>query len=407
VPSRRGGGKARVPGGGGHLNEPKVTVTRRGAERLARGHLWIYRADVERAPAGLEGGDVVALADGRGRFLAKAFWSARSKIALRVVTRDEEPVDEAFFARRIARAIELRERLFGDERFLRLVHGEADLLPGLVVDRYGDAAALQTLVPATDRRKALFADLVAGALALRTVVERNDVRVRELEGLPQTKGVLRGGDPGPIEHREGDVRMAVDLLAGQKTGAFLDQRENHLRAGEYARGRCLDCFSYAGGFALQLARRAEQVIAVEMQPNAAALLRENVARNRAANVEAVEANAFDYLRDRAEEEPAFDLVVLDPPAFAKSKEALPGARRGYKEVNLRAMLVLREGGILVTSSCSHHLSEEMLEELVLDAANDAGRRLQVLERRGAGRDHPVLMGVPETRYLKTLFLRVL
>ncbi len=389
------------------MEERKVGVTRRGAERLAAGHLWIYRADVEKLPAGVEGGDVVALVDGRGRFLAKAFWSARSKISLRVVTRDEVPVDTSFFAERLAQAIDLRRRVFGDERFVRLVHGEADLLPGLVVDRYGDAAVLQTLVPAMERRKGLLADLVADALSLRTVVERNDVRVRELEGLPQVKGVVRGEPPGPIAYREGDVRMTIDLLSGQKTGTFLDQRENHLRAGEYARGRCLDCFSYAGGFALQLARRAESVVAVEMQPNAVALLRENVALNRAANVEVVEANAFDDLRDRAEQEPAFDLVVLDPPAFAKSKDALPAARRGYKEVNLRALLVLRPGGVLITASCSYHLAEGELEAIVLDAANDAGRRVQVLERRGAGRDHPVLLGVPETRYLKCLFLRVL
>ena len=219
--------------------------------------------------------------------------------------------------------------------------------------------------------------------------------------------MLRGEAPGPIEYREGEARMRLDLLAGQKTGAFLDQRENHLRAGEYARGRCLDCFSYAGGFALQLARRAERVTAVEMQPTAAGLLRENALLNRAENLEIVEANAFDWLRDRAEEEPAYDLVVLDPPAFAKNKDSLPAAKRGYKEVNLRAMMVLREGGILVTCSCSYHLSEAMLEELVLSAANDAGRRVQLVERRGAGRDHPVLLGVPETRYLKCLFLRIL
>jgi len=387
--------------------EPQVRISRRGAERLQGGHLWIYRTDVEKAPPTLEGGDVVALVDGRGRFLAKAFWSARSKIALRVVTREEEPVDEAFLAARLSAAIALRERTFGEERFVRLVHGEADLLPGLVVDRYGDAAVMQTLIPATDRRKGLLADLLANALSLATVVERNDVRVRELEGLAQVKGVLRGAPPGPIEYREGEVRMRIDLLAGQKTGTFLDQRENHLRAGEYARGRCLDCFSYAGGFALQLARRAEAVTAVEMQPGAAALLRENAALNRAGNLEIVEANAFDYLRDRSEEEPAFDLVVLDPPAFAKNKESLPAARRGYKEVNLRAIQVLRPGGMLVTASCSYHLSEEALEALVLDAANDAGRRVQLVERRGAGRDHPVLLGVPETRYLKCLFLRVL
>jgi 23S rRNA (cytosine1962-C5)-methyltransferase len=389
------------------MDEPRVRITRRGAERLQGGHLWIYRADVEEAPAALEAGDVVALVDGRGRFQAKAFWSSRSKIALRVVTRDEEPVDEAFFAARLAAAIDLRERAFGAERFVRLVHGEADLLPGLVVDRYGEAAVLQTLVPATDRRKALLADLVADALSLRTVVERNDVRVRELEGLSQTKGVLRGEPPDPVEYQEGEVRMRIDLLAGQKTGAFLDQRENHLRAGAYARGRCLDCFSYAGGFALQLARGAERVTAVELQAGAAALLRANALLNRADNLEVVEANAFDYLRDRSEEEPAFDLVVLDPPAFAKSKDALPAARRGYKEVNLRALQILRPGGVLVTASCSYHLPEEALEALVLDAANDAGRRVQVLERRGAGRDHPVLLGVPETRYLKCLFLRAL
>jgi 23S rRNA (cytosine1962-C5)-methyltransferase len=388
------------------MDEARVTITRRGAERLARGHVWVYRGDVERAPAALEPGDVVLVADGRGRFLAKAFWSARSQIALRVVTGDEEPVDEAFFARRLASALELRDRAFGDELFLRLVHGEADLLPGLVVDRYGDAAVVQTLIPATDRRKELLAELIAGATGVRTVVERNDVRVRELEGLAQVKGVLRGPEPGPVELREGEVRMRVDLLAGQKTGAFLDQRENRLRAGEYAGGRCLDCFSYAGGFALQLARRAEQVTAVEMQASAAALLRENAALNRAANLEVVEANAFDWLRDRSEEEPIFDLVVLDPPAFAKNKQALAPARRGYKEVNLRALQVLREGGILVTASCSYHMPEATFEEIVLEAANDAGRRVQLLERRGAGRDHPVLLGVPETRYLKTLFLRV-
>ena len=386
--------------------EPKVTISRRGSERIARGHLWVYRSDVEKTPSELESGTVVALVDGRGRFLAKAFWSARSKITLRVVTRDEVPVDEGFFAGRLSAAIELRQRLFGDEPCLRLVHGEADLLPGLVVDRYGDVAVVQTLIPATDQRKQLVADLLWNALSLRCVLERNDVKVRELEGLPQQKGILRGAPPGPLELREGAVRMRLDVLGGQKTGAFLDQRENHLRAGEYARGRCLDCFSYAGGFALQLARGAERVTAVEMQAGAAALLRENALLNRAENLEVVEENAFDYLRDRSEEEPQYELVVLDPPAFAKNKESIPAARRGYKEVNLRAMQVLRPGGILFTSSCSYHLSESMFEEIVLDAANDAGRRVQVLERRGAGRDHPVLLGVPETRYLKCLVARL-
>jgi 23S rRNA (cytosine1962-C5)-methyltransferase len=386
--------------------EPVVTVTRRGVERLERGHPWIYRSDVEKAPASLAGGDVVALQDGRRRFRGKAFWSARSQIALRLLTREEVPVDDGFFAARLERAAALREQAFPGEPAVRLVHGEADLLPGLVVDRYGDVAVMQTLVPGTDRMKAFLADLLWNTYGLRAVVERNDARVRQLEGLPVQKGVLRGVEPGPVEHREGQVRMRLDVLGGQKTGAFLDQRENHLRAGEYARGRCLDCFSYAGGFALQLALRAAEVTAVEMQPAAAALLRENVALNRAANVAVVEANAFDFLRDEAEKEPSWDLVVLDPPAFARNKQSVPAARRGYKEVNLRALQVLRPGGLLVTASCSYHVSEALLEEILLEAANDAGRQVQVLERRGAGRDHPVLLGAPETRYLKCFVARV-
>lgn len=387
------------------MNEPIVEITRRGAERLQKGHLWIYRSDVAKAP-GAQAGDVVAVVDGRRRFLAKAFWSARSQIALRVVTRDEEPVDDAFLAGRLASARALRERAFPGEAAWRMVHGEADLLPGLVVDRYGDVFVMQTLVPATERRKGALAELLASAHGAATVVERNDVRVRELEGLAQVKGVVRGPPPGPLEYREGEVLLRIDVLEGQKTGAFLDQRENHVRAGEYAQGRCLDCFSYAGGFALQLARRAAEVTAVEMQPTAAGLLRGNAALNGTANLEIVEQNAFDYLRDRSEEAPAWDLVVLDPPAFAKNKESLAGARRGYKEINLRALQILRPGGILITASCSYHLSEALLEELVLEAARDAGREVQLLERRGAGRDHPVLLGVPETRYLKCLVARV-
>ena len=279
-------------------------------------------------------------------------------------------------------------------------------MPGLVVDRFGDVAVMQTLVPATDRRKGLLAELLAAALPLRSVVERNDVRVRELEGLPLVKGVLRGEPPGPVEYREGEARMKLDVLGGQKTGAFLDQRENRLAAGRYASGRCLDCFSYAGGFALQLAQRAEQVTAVEMQAPAAALARENAALNRAENLEVVEGNAFDCLRDASERPPEFDLVVLDPPAFAKNKDSIPAARRGYKEVNLRAMQILKPGGLLVTASCSYHMPEPAFEELLLEAARDAGRPAQIIERRGAGRDHPVLMGVPETRYLKCFFVRL-
>jgi 23S rRNA (cytosine1962-C5)-methyltransferase len=232
------------------------------------------------------------------------------------------------------------------------------------------------------------------------------VRVRELEGLAQVKGVLVGQDPGPVEVSEGRVRLRLDLLAGQKTGSFLDQRESRLRAGEYARGRALDCFSYTGGFALQMAARADEVVAVEMQPHAAALLRENAALNGAGNVRVEESNAFDFLRDESEKGRTWDTIVLDPPAFAKGKASVEAAKRGYKEVNLRAFQALRPGGVLVTASCSFHVSAQAFEEVVEDAARDAGRAVQVLERRGAGRDHPERMGMPESRYLKCLVLRV-
>lgn len=385
--------------------EPMVVLSRKGVERLQRGHPWVYRSDVTTPPRG-EGADVVALVDGRGRFQGKAFWSDRSQIAVRLLTRDEEPVDDAFFARRIASAAGLRRRVFGEETLWRAVHGESDLLPGLVADRYGDVGVIQTLVPGTERRKQLLASLLASELGLRGVLERNDVRVRELEGMAQVKGPVLGADPGPVEVREGAVRFRLDLLAGQKTGSFLDQRENHLRAGEYARGRALDCFSYAGGFALQMAARADEVVAVEMQPGAAAMLRENAALNGAANVRVEERNAFDLLRDESDRGRTWDTIVLDPPAFAKNKTSVDAARRGYKEVNLRAFQALREGGVLVTASCSYHVSAEAFEELVQDAARDAGRAVQVLERRGAGRDHPERLGMPESRYLKCLVLRV-
>ena len=387
--------------------EKIVTVSRRGAERVANGHPWIYRSDVEKEPADVASGDVVAIVDGRRRFLAKAFWSSRSKITLRLLTRDEVPIDEAFFAARIAAAIGLRERAFPEEPCVRLVHGEADLLPGLVVDRYGDVAVMQTLVPATDRLKPALADMLWNAFRLRCVIERNDVRVRELEGLPLVKGLIRGVEPGILEYREGAVRMKLDPLGGQKTGAFLDQRENHLRAGEYAAGRCLDCFTYSGGFALQLARRAEQVTAVEMQPLAANLARENAQLNGAENMDVVEANAFDFLRDESEKEPAYDMVVLDPPAFAKNKDSIPAARRGYKEINLRAMRMIPEGGFLITCSCSYHMKSELFKAVVADAALDAHRRLRLVEERAQGVDHPIVVGYDESHYLKCLIYEVL
>jgi len=394
---------------GATSDEPTVVLSKRAVDRLAQGHVWIYRSDIA-APGTLSGGEVVRLADERGWFAGKAFYGSKSQIAVRLLTREDEPVDEDFFVRRLSQAIGMRDTVRPDperRRATRLVHGEADLLPGLIVDRYADCLSIQTLIEATDARRDLFAALLERLLAPRAIVERNDVRVRAHEGLEQRKGMLRGADPGPIEFLEGEVRLVADLLTGQKTGAFLDQAENRIEAGLYARGRALDCFTYGGAFALQLARKTERVIAVDISEQAAAQGRETAARNRADNVEFRVANAFDLLRAESEAGERYDTIVLDPPAFAKSKDTIDAALRGYKEINLRAFHLLSPGGALITCSCSFHVDEATFEHTVLQAASDAKRSVQVIERRGAAKDHPTLLGVPETRYLKCLILRVL
>src|SRR5438094_2263946 len=389
--------------------EPEVTLSRRGLDRLRSGHVWVYRSDV-RAPGALQGGEVVRLVDERGWFAGKAFYGKQSQISVRLLTREEEPIDEAFFARRLEQARALREAAAPDpelRRAGRVVHGEADLLPGLMVDRYADCLVVQTLIEATDARRELFADLLQQLWKPRAIVERNDVKVRAHEGLPLRKGLLRGAEPGPIEFLEGEVKLVADLLEGQKTGAFLDQAENRIESGRYARGRALDCFTYGGAFALQLARRANQVTAVDISEQATAQGREAAARNGAKNVEFKVANAFDLLRAESEAGERYDTIVLDPPAFAKTKSSIDAALRGYKEINLRAFHLLSPGGVLVTCSCSFHIDEAIFERTVLQAASDAKRSVQVVERRGAARDHPTLLGVPETRYLKCLILRVI
>jgi len=384
----------------------RVIVTKRGADRIRAGHPWIYRSDVVSVPGAVESGDAVAVADDRGRPMGTAFYGAVSQIALRFLSRDRVEVDEAFLRGRIASALALRERLFPGVTSLRLIHGEADLLPGLVVDRYGDTLSIQTGIPATDRRKDAICDWLQELTGAAAIVERNDGRTRLLEDLPQVKGVLRGSYQGPSVYREGDAVIAVDLLEGQKTGAFLDQRENHLRAGAYASGRALDLFSYAGGFALQLAKGADAVRAVEISDSACETIRGNAAASGRDNVEVVCANVFDFLRDEIAEAARYDTIVLDPPAFAKSKSAIAAATRGYKEVNLRALQLLAPGGVLLTFTCSYHVSPDAFEALVTEAARDARRDVQIIERLGAGRDHPVLLTAPETRYLKGLVLRV-
>ncbi|AKU91841.1 class I SAM-dependent rRNA methyltransferase [Vulgatibacter incomptus] len=383
----------------------RVNITKRGVDRLRAGHPWIYRSDLLGNPGdSIESGAAVEVADDKGRPQGTAFYSVQSQIALRMIARETVEPDRAFFRSKLASAIALRERLFPGATALRLVHGEADLLPGLVVDRYGDHLSIQTPIPATERRKELIADLLEELLKPAGIVERNDARSRLLEGLDQTKGILRGSYEGPTEYREGDTILSVDLLEGQKTGAFLDQRENHIKAGDYAKGRALDLFSYAGGFALQLARGAKSVRAVEISEAACETIGRNAERT-GRDVDVVCANVFDWLRDELSSGARYDTIVLDPPAFAKSKSAIPAATRGYKEVNLRALQLLAPGGVLLTFTCSYHVGPEDFEAIVTDAARDAKREVQVLERLGAGRDHPVLLTAPETRYLKGLVLR--
>jgi 23S rRNA (cytosine1962-C5)-methyltransferase len=389
------------------MAQATVRIGKRGVERWRAGHPWIYLADVEASPATLTGGEVVRVEDSRGWFLGQAFFSRESKITLRWLDWTDTPVDEAFFAARLAAAQALRARALPDETAYRVVHGEADLLPGLVVDRFGEYLSVQFLTKGTELRKAMWVDLLTRQFQPKAIVNRSDASVRKLEGLPQEKGVLAGSLNGPVSYREGHLVLEADLLEGQKTGAFLDQRDNHVLASEWGQGEALDCFSYAGGFALQLALRAKAVTAVEISEAACGLIRANAARNQLGNVTVLTANAFDVLRDWVDEGRRFDTVVLDPPSFAKNKGAVEAAVRGYKEINLRALQLLNPGGILITASCTYHVDEERFEALLDDAAADAKRRVQIVERRGAGRDHPVLLGLRETRYLKCFVLRAL
>jgi 23S rRNA (cytosine1962-C5)-methyltransferase len=384
----------------------EVVLSPRGASRWMGGHPWIFQSDVS-SPATLAGGEVVRVCDPRGRCLGQAFYSRVSKIALRRLSRDEQPVDEAFFRRRIQAAVQLRRAMLPGEHTWRAIHGDADELPGLVVDRYGDYLAVQFLIPAIEQRRELLTRLLVEEFACHGIVNRSDASVRGLEGLPTEKGVIHGSVPDTVVMREGQLELGVNLLEGQKTGAFLDQRENHIVAGRYARGRALDCFSYVGGFALQMARRATQVTAIDSSEPACAQIRANVARNKLANVDVLCANVFDFLRAEVDAGRQYDSIVLDPPAFAKNKAARDASLRGYKEINLRAMQLLTPGGYLISSSCSHHIDEEHFEAMLQSAAADARREVQIIERRGAGRDHPVLLALRETRYLKCYVLRVL
>jgi len=382
---------------------PSVTIGRRGEDRVRAGHPWIYRSDVSAAAAAA--GDLVEVIGGRDRVIAYAWFSDRSEITLRIVSYGPEPPRPSYLRDRLKAAIDYRESLGIDATAYRLVHGEADRLPSLIVDRYGDYLVVQTLTQGTDRRAREIAEGLGEMLHPAGILTRNDPRVRLLEGLEQKIEVVAGSVPEHIDVREGVVRYDVDPWRGQKTGLFLDQRENRAAALRYARGRLLDAFSYHGGFALALAPMCASVLAVDISEDAVTRIRENALRNGITNVEARAMNAFDELRELERNGARFDTIVLDPPAFAKNKAAVSKALSGYKEINLRALKLLEPGGFLVTCSCSYNVSETMFLDVVAEAAADARAIVSLVEKRTQGRDHPILLNVPETYYLKCLILR--
>jgi 23S rRNA (cytosine1962-C5)-methyltransferase len=384
---------------------PSVTITKRGEQRIHNGHPWIYKSDVAKADAAA--GDIVQVVDSRGHRPGYALYSDRSEIALRMFSRGAQAPDLSTWRDRLRRAFDFRQGLALDATAYRLVHGEADLLPGLVVDRYGDYLVLQALAQATDRMLPEITSLLVDLAAPAGILARNDPRVRLLEGLEQRVEVLHGTVPETIEAREGQVVYDVDPYRGQKTGLFLDQRENRIAAARYAHGRLLDAFSYNGGFALTLAAACSEVLAVDISEQAVERIRANAARNGIRNVEARAMNVFDELRELERRGERFDTIVLDPPAFAKNKAAIPKALSGYKEINLRALKLLPPGGFLITCSCSYNVSEAAFAEVLAAAAIDAHADVAVVEKRMQGRDHPVLMTVPETYYLKCFILRKL
>jgi 23S rRNA (cytosine1962-C5)-methyltransferase len=383
---------------------PTVVISARGEERLRGGHPWIYRSDV--ADARAAAGDIVQVRSPRGQALGSALFSDRSQITLRMLTYGESIADEPLLRRRIDAAIAFRDSLGIDATAYRLVHGEADLLPSLIVDRYGDYIVVQALSQGMDRLLPVVVSALTDRLNPRGILARNDPRARALDGLEQRVDVLAGEVPDGVTITETGVRYDVDLRHGQKTGLFLDQRENRAAGAAYARGRMLDCFSYNGGFALVMGRHCDETIAFDVSEDAVARIAQNAGRNGVA-VDARVGNVFDELRglDRLGER--FDTIVLDPPAFAKNKAAVSNARAGYKEINLRALKLLKPGGTLVTCSCSYNINEAAFAEIVYQASVDAQAHVTVVEKRMQGRDHPVLLGVPETYYLKCLILRKL
>ena len=385
-----------------------VRVNKRGADRVRQGHLWIYQSDLVDVDA--EGGSIVSVKDERGNFIGQALFSDSSQIALRFLTQSNEEIDREWWRRRITEAAG-RRHIPPDTNAYRLIYSEGDLLPSLIVDRYDDVLVVQTLSQGTDAIKPFLIEILIEQFNPRAVIERNDARVRQLEGLPLISGTVYGEAPEELEIMQHGLRFRVEPLGGQKTGSFLDQRENRLAARAAAqttaKTRALDCFTFNGAFALHLAQVCESVIGIDISSDAVAAARRNAELNGLSNVEFREANVFDALREMEAVGERFDVIVLDPPAFAKNRASLKAAIRGYKEINLRALKLLNPGGVLVTCTCSYHVSEELFLEILAEAVIDARRRLQLMEKRMQATDHPVLSGMPETYYLKCVIAKAL
>jgi 23S rRNA (cytosine1962-C5)-methyltransferase len=385
---------------------PVVKVSRKGANRLNDGHVWVYRSDIVTAD-GIAPGSAVGVTDERGKFLGTALYSGASQIAIRMLSKEAIRDLDGLLRKRLQEAIAYRERVVRDTDAYRIVFSEADFLPGLIVDRYNDLLSLQVLTQAMDTeavRQVVISELTE-RLKPAAIAERVDPRVRELEQLPARSSSLLQGEQKTTVLSMNGVRFHYEAFEGQKTGAFLDQRENYAAAAQYARGEALDVFCYHGGFALHLAQNCSKVTGVDSSRPALEVADRNATLN-GREVEWIEANAFDLLRDYASAGQQYDTVVLDPPAFAKSKSNLETALRGYKELNLRALKMLRPGGILFTCSCSYHVSPADFLEVVAQAARDMHRNLRIVENRTQAKDHPILLTVPETAYLKCIVLAV-
>ena len=385
-----------------------VLVNKRGATRVRQGHLWIYRSDVVEIDA--EGGSLVSVRDEAGNFVGQAFYSDSSQIALRFLSNTSEEINRDWWRRKIKDCAE-RRRIPPDTNAYRVIYSEGDLLPSVIIDRYQDVYVLQTLSQGSEAVKSLLVDILIDEFQPRAIIERNDARVRQLEGLPMISGTLYGSSPDEFEITQHGLRFIVAPSGGQKTGSFLDQRENRLAARLAAQTthskRALDCFTFNGAFALHLSNVCEAVIGIDISADAVAAARRNAELNQMDNVEFLEANVFDALREMEANGERFDTIVLDPPAFAKNRASLKSAIRGYKEINLRALKLLNPGGALITCTCSYHVSEELFLDILSAATLDSKRRVQIVEKRMQSSDHPVLIGMPETYYLKCVIAKVI